>query len=141
MRKLILGWILFSVSFCAFAEKHSKYRQECALTSQEIKENLPTKMITVWCANDARKDFGPMGPDVIHAIVAAAFFEKRMDRRVAAINLLEKYRCQKLDQCVEFYDLLDWGIKSGHPSSYSKTLAQRANSLRSQVEKQVANLK
>ncbi len=115
------------------AENHSKYRQECALTSSKLKGNLPSTVISVWCADDKRKDFGEMGPDVIHAITVAAFFEKRMDRRIAAMNLLEAYHCENEEECKEFHYLLDWGIKSGHPGRYSKSIAKRAEILREKI--------
>ncbi len=131
--KTILLVIFLITSFAALASAHSKYRQECALTSQEFKGNLPSEVTSVWCADDKRKDFGAMGADVVHAMVVAAFYEKRMDRRVAAMTMLERYDCETKELCKEFHYLLDWGIKSGHPQRTSKTLARRANHLRDQV--------
>jgi hypothetical protein len=121
--------------------KLSKYRQECALTSKEFKGNLPSSFTTVWCADDKRKDFGKMGADVVHAMAVAAFYEKRMDRRVAAMNMLEKYDCESKENCKEFHYLLDWGIKSGHPRRYNKDLATRANDLRERVSKRLQEFK
>lgn len=128
---LILAILILTYNVCA--NSHSKYRQECALTSNDFKGNLPSNFTTVWCADDKRKDFGEMGPDVIHAITVAAFYEKRMDRRLAAMTMLERYNCADIDQCKEFHHLLDWGIKSGHPARYSQSLANRANALREKV--------
>ena len=131
--KTILLVTFFIIPFAASASALSKYRQECALTSQEFKGNLPSAVTSVWCADDKRNDFGKMGADVVHAMVVAAFYEKRMDRRVAAMAMLERYECETKELCKEFHYLLDWGIKSGHPQRTSKTLAQRANRLRDQV--------
>jgi hypothetical protein len=108
----------------------SKFRQDCALTSKKFKENLPKGYTDVWCADDSRKDLGEMGPDVMHAMTVAVFLEQRKDRRDAAMNLLEKYECTDLDQCKEFYQLLDWGIKSTTLDKFSKSLAARAEILR-----------
>lgn len=94
-------------SVFAQASTQSKYRQECALTSSSFKGNLPLGFTTVWCANDKRKDFGKMGPDVVHAMAVAAFYEKNLDRRMAALNLLETYECANLAECKEFHNLLD----------------------------------
>ncbi|MCC7406272.1 MAG: hypothetical protein IT288_17900 [Bdellovibrionales bacterium] len=121
-------------------ERASKYRQECALTSQEFKGNLPSNFTSVWCANDKRRDFGEMGSDVVHAMAVAAFYEKRMDRRLAAMNLLESYTCKTREECKEFHHLLDWGIKSGHPRRYSAELADRANQLRVRIADKVKAL-
>lgn len=140
--KNIISFLLLSVLIqsYAYSSDQSKYRQECALTSQEFKAKLPENYTTVWCANDKRKDFGEMGSDVIHAMAVAAFREKRMDRRVAAINLLEKYECKDKVECKEFHHLLDWGIKSGHPAKYNKALAKRAEVLREKVSKKLEAL-
>lgn len=133
--------VLLAGSFFANATPESKYRQECALTSKEFRKNLPSGFTTVWCAEDKRKDFGKMGPDVIHAIIVAAFYEKRMDRRISAMNLLESYDCSSLEDCKVFHHLLDWGIKSGHPARYNKSLAARASTLRDLVSAKLTKLK
>lgn len=130
---VLLASLFVLLPVFSFASEPSKYRRECALTSQEFKGNLPSGFTTVWCANDKRQDFGEMGADVVHAITVAAFYESRMDRRLSAMNLLEKYDCKDKDQCKEFHYLLDWGIKSGHPARYNKDLAARANALREKV--------
>lgn len=140
LNRIFLILIGFSLSFNAFSASPSKYRQECALTSQEFKKNLPSTFTTVWCADDKRQDFGSIGADVIHAMAVAAFFEKRMDRRIAAMNLLEKYKCRDLVECKEFHNLLDWGIKSSHPGRYSKDLSLRAESLRALVASEIEKL-
>ncbi|WP_413289238.1 hypothetical protein [Bdellovibrio sp. HCB337] len=141
MKKITIALILFAGLIDAHADTQSKYRRECALTSNEYKGNLPSNFTDVWCADDKRKDFGAMGDDVIHAMAVAAFYEKRMDRRVSAMNLLEKYECETLEQCKEFHHLLDWGIKSGHPARYNKDLAVRANALREKVTTKLTELK
>jgi hypothetical protein len=105
---------------------HSKYRQECALTSKKFKDNLPSAFVEVPCADDRREDFGKVGADVIHAIAVAVFYEKRMDRRISAMNLIEKYECKTKADCEDFLYLIDWGNKSGHPGRYSKELGHRA---------------
>lgn len=115
-------------------KQHLKFRQECALTSSKFKNNLPSGMVDVWCADDKSADLGAMGPDVVHAMVAAAFYDKRMDRRLAAMNLLETYTCPTAKDCKELLYLLEWGIKSGHPAKYSKDLANRATALREQTK-------
>lgn len=141
MKKNIIVITILWVSFFAQANAQSKYRQECALTSNGFKGNLPSSFTTVWCADDKRKDFGKMGPDVIHAMAVAAFLEKRMDRRIAALNLLETYECTNQADCKEFHYLLDWGIKSSHPERYNKSLATRANALRVKVSARLTGLK
>lgn len=109
-------YLLFLIlSLSIYASSHSKYRQDCALTSREFKKRLPDTFTTVWCADDKRKDFGVMGDDVIHAMAVAAFYDKRMDRRLAGMTMLERYECADHAGCKEFHYLLDWGIKSGHP--------------------------
>lgn len=140
MSSVILTICLLGLSANALANKPSKYRQECALTSSEYKKRLPSSITTVWCARDNRKDFGEMGPDVIHAMIVAAFYEKHMDKRVAAMNMLEKYNCANKEECEEFHHLLDWGIKSGHPAMYSKSLASRADVLRKETSKKLETL-
>lgn len=129
--------VLFLISTDAFSVEHSKYRQECALTSKEFKNKLPSSLTSVWCANDKRYDFGEMGQDVVHAMAVAAFYEKHMEKRIAAMNMLKKYECQSVEQCKEFHHLLDWGIKSGHPERYDKNLAKVANVLREKVSKKL----
>lgn len=137
MSKAFVIVVLLMTSLAAYSAEHSKYRRECALISQEFKGNLPSAFTTVWCADDKRADFGEMGEDVVHAMAVAAFYEKRIDRREAAMNLLEKYECAEKDQCKEFHHLLDWGIKSGHPERYNKPLAVRAHALRDKVTKKL----
>jgi hypothetical protein len=139
MKKVSGICCLLFLSLVAVASPQSKYRQECALTSKEFVNNLPSGFTTVWCANDKRKDFGPMGPDVVHAMVVAAFYEKRMDHRVAAMNLLEQYECANLEQCKEFHYLLDWGIKSGRPQRYNRDLARRGEVLRKKVATKISS--
>jgi len=141
MKTITILLVLFAVLFDAHAEAPSKYRRECALTSKEFKGNLPSNFTDVWCANDKRNDFGAMGSDIVHAMAVAAFYEKRMDRRNSAMNLLEKYDCENLEQCKEFHHLLDWGIKSGHPARYNKDLAARASALREKVSAKLTALK
>jgi hypothetical protein len=95
VKVILVGLICLMAPFVLKAEERaSKYRQECALTSQECKGNLPSTVTSVWCANDQRRDFGKMGSDVVHAMAVAAFYEKRMDRRLAAMNMLESYECK-----------------------------------------------
>lgn len=131
-------YLLFLIlSLSTYASSHSKYRQECALTSAEFKKRLPNTFTTVWCADDKRKDFGVMGADVIHAMAVAAFYDKRMDRRLAGMTMLERYECVDLAACKEFHHLLDWGIKSGHPHRYSKDLAKQAQALRDKVAQKI----
>lgn len=140
MIKSLLTVVIIFICSYAYSSDQSKYRQECALTSQEFKANLPSKFTSVWCANDKRKDFGDMDADVVHAMAVAAFHEKRMDRRIAGLNLLEKYECKDKVQCKEFHYLLDWGIKSGHPARYNKSLATRAEVLREKILKKLETL-
>lgn len=141
IKGILFASLVVVVPIGAYSGDHSKYRQECALTSKEFKISLPSNFTSVWCANDKRKDFGKMGPDVVHAMAVAAFYEKRMDRRLAALNLLESYDCINLETCKELHYLLDWGIKSGHPANYSKTLSVRANALRDKVASKLESLK
>lgn len=96
-------------------------------------------MVDVWCADDKRADFGEMGPDVVHAMAVATFYDKRMDQRIAALNLLERYDCQTKADCEELLYLLDWGIKSGRPQIFSKDIARRANKLRDQTRIKLKN--
>jgi hypothetical protein len=133
VKSFIIFFVIFGASFFSQASGQSKYRQECALTSNTFKDKLPSAFITVWCANDKRADFGKMGPDVVHAMAAAVFYEKRMDRRTAALNLLESYECSKKSDCIEFLYLLDWGIKSNQLAKYNKSLATRTGLLREKV--------
>lgn len=133
----LITLLIFSLSHMSAASDYSKYRQECALTSAEFKERLPDTFTTVWCADDKRKDFGVMGADVIHAMTVAAFYDKRMDRRLAGMTMLERYECADHAGCKEFHHLLDWGIKSGHPRRYSKDLARRAEALREKVAQKI----
>jgi len=136
------SWVLLSLGLIgpAGASEASKYRQECAHTSREFKQNLPSTFVSVWCADDKRYDFGGMGADVIHAMAVAAFYEKRMDRRMAAMNMLERYDCKTREDCKEFFRLLDWGIKSGHPRRYSRELANRAEKLREVVSQKLRSI-
>lgn len=139
IKALLITSAIFAQTY-AYATEPSKYRMECALTSKEFKGNLPSNFTTVWCADDKRKDFGLMDSDVVHAMAVATFYEKRMDRRMAALNRLETYECKDKAECKEFHYLLDWGIKSGHPARYNKTLANRAEVLRAKISKKLETL-
>lgn len=131
MKTLIILSFLFS--FFSYAEdRPSKGRMECALTSSEYKKNLPSGMVDVWCATTGLR-LGKMDYDILHAMIVATFYDKRMDRRMFAIDQLEKYECGSPEHCKEFHYLLDWGIKSGHPRRYSESLAERAENLRNKV--------
>jgi hypothetical protein len=121
------------------SSKHSEYRLQCGLASKEYVGNLPSKFVKVACFDDKRKDFGEMGHDVLHIVTVAAFYEERMVNRISAMNLLEKYNCKTKTECREFHQLLDWGIKSGHPQKYNKSLAKRANILRNKVSKKLSS--
>ena len=138
--KIVVVFALIFFQANVYSNTASKYRQECAHTSREFKANLPSEFTTVWCADDKRKDFGDMGADVVHAMAVAAFHEKRMDRRMAGLIMLEKYDCKDKVECKEFHYLLDWGIKSGHPQRYNKSLADRAMALREKVSKKLETL-
>lgn len=117
----------------------SKYRQECALTSKTFKNNLPNESVDVWCADDRRKDFGEMGPDVVHAMVVALFYERRLDRRLSAMNMLEKYDCSTREDCIELNRLLDWGRKSSHIEKLNQDLSFRVKKLQDNVETSLKN--
>jgi hypothetical protein len=52
-----------------------------------------------------------MGYDVVHAMAAAAFFDKRLDHRQEAMKMLEIYECEDSEKCREFLRLLEWGVK------------------------------
>lgn len=142
---LLTPFILLSDGYAfqknEFLEKSSKYRQDCAALSESYKKNLPSVMVDVSCLDNTQKDLGLVGPDTIHAITVAAFYEKRADRRFAAMDLLEEYRCSGVSECEEFYNLLDWGIKSSHPEKHSKKLALRASLLRKRIYKKTSLLK
>jgi hypothetical protein len=120
------------------SDLHSKYRQECALTSKEFVKNLPNGNVDVWCADGGkRKDFGPMAFDVLHAMSVAAFFDKRLDRRQSAFEMLEAFECKNLSECKEFLYLLDWGIKSTH--LVAKNL-KKAEELRQKIELKIQGM-
>ncbi len=128
-------------SFKWKADLHSKYRQECAHTSQEFKKNLPDGDVDVWCADGgSRKDFGPMGFDVLHAMAVGTFYEKRLDRRKQALSMLETYECSELRECKEFLYLLDWGIKSSRLHKSNQDLVNTTEKLRSKVTDRINQL-
>jgi hypothetical protein len=136
------------VRFCHITEPfkwksdlHTKYRQECALTSKEFVKNLPNGNVDVWCADGGkRKDFGPMAFDVLHAMSVAAFYEKRLDRRKSAFEMLESFDCKNLSECKEFLYLLDWGIKSTQLIAKDQNQIKKAELLRDNVKIKVQNL-
>ena len=126
----LLGFVLASAMIASAetshsiggrTERQSKYRMECALISDAFKKQPPTKPVSVWCANwGLRRDFGPMGHDVVHAMAAAAFFDKRFDHRQEAMKMLEIYECEDAEKCHEFSRLLEWGAKVAPNSQWGR---------------------
>lgn len=127
--------LLFMVPPFALAENGSKARQECALTSTEFIGNLPDKFLDVPCADfGKRKDFGEMGSDVVHVMAVGAFYSKRLDHRLAAMRMLEKYECQTKEECKVFEHLLEWGTKTTVLTHRHMELHDRARAMKQKLE-------